>query len=258
VQVCIAVSHSTGYANIVTRYWVNGQCLAGDQCQFSHDPSLLVGALSVNDSSPQSFQMDSQYDQFPSLQNNSPRSSSLTAPQNGHFREFTPMSQQRNRGGLQPFNPSSRPHSRPNSRHQHRPEYQSNLSMDDPDAFPTLSSLNAKSRTGKHHGPRSRHGHTVEAPSSLADVVRMSPSPVPGQPRRPDTGRKVRTSGGSDSAASRRIPEPQHIPWLETGAKANQQYLKFRQEAIKHGSVRNKFLQRCVWYSYLLLPDSIS
>jgi hypothetical protein len=31
---------------------------------------------------------------------------------------------------------------------------------------------------------------------------------------------------------------------LETGARANQQYLKFRQEAIKHGSIRNKFLQR--------------
>lgn len=224
---------------------MNGHCLAGDQCQFSHDPSLLVGALSVNEASTQSFQMEAQYDQFPSLHNSSPRSSSLAAPTNGHFREFTPLSQQRSRGGLQTFNSGSRPQSRPNSRHQHRPEYQSNLSMDDPDAFPTLSSLNAKSRSGKHHGPRSRHGHNVvEAPSSLADVVRMSPSPAPGQPRRPESGRKVRTSGGSDSAASRRIPEPQHIPWLETGAKANQQYLKFRQEAIKHGSVRNKFLQR--------------
>lgn len=195
---------------------------------------------------PPTFQMDNQYDQFPSL-GNSPRSSSLVAPANGLFREFTPISQQRSRGGLQAFNSGSRPQSRPNSRHQHRPEYQSNLSMDDPDAFPTLSSLNAKSRTGKHHGPRSRHGHNAaETTSSLADVVRMSPSPVPGQPRRPDTGRKVRTSGGSDSAAARRIPEPQHIPWLETGAKANQQYLKYRQEAIKHGSVRNKFLQRYV------------
>jgi DNA-nicking Smr family endonuclease len=59
-------------------------------------------------------------------------------------------------------------------------------------------------------------------------------------------GRKIRTYGGNDSAAARRIPEPQHIPWLETGAKANSQYLKFRAEAIKHGSVRNKFLQRYV------------
>jgi hypothetical protein len=227
---------------------MNGHCLAGDQCQFSHDPSLLVGALSVNESSPQSFQIDSQYDQFPTLQTSSPRSGSLAAPSNGHFREFTPLSQQqRNRGGLQAFSTGSRPQSRPNSRHQHRPEYQSNLSMDDPDAFPTLSSLSVKSRSGKHHGPRSRHGHNAaDVPASLADVVRMSTSPAPGQPRKPEAGRKVRTSGGSDSAAARRIPEPQHIPWLETGAKANQQYLKFRQEAIKHGSVRNKFLQRYV------------
>lgn len=229
---------------------MSGHCLAGDQCQFSHDPSLLVGALSVNEgataigTSPPSFQIEHQYDQFPSLQNNSPKSNSLAAPSNGQFREFTPLSQQRNRAGFQPFNPASRPHSRPNSRQQHRPEYHSSLSMDDPDAFPTLSSLNAKPRVSKH-GPRSRHGHNaIEAPSLLADVVKMSPSPASGQPRRPETGRKVRTSGGSDNAAARRIPEPQHIPWLETGAKANQQYLKFRQEAIKHGSVRNKFLQR--------------
>jgi hypothetical protein len=30
---------------------------------------------------------------------------------------------------------------------------------------------------------------------------------------------------------------------LETGERANHQYLKHRQEAIKHGSIRNKFLQ---------------
>jgi hypothetical protein len=83
-----------------------------------------------------------------------------------------------------------------------------------------------------------------EAPSSLADVVRMSPSPAPSQQRKVETGRKIRTYGGSESAAARKIPEPQHIPWLETGAGANQQYLKYRQEAIKHGSIRNKFLQR--------------
>jgi DNA-nicking Smr family endonuclease len=74
----------------------------------------------------------------------------------------------------------------------------------------------------------------------------MSPSPALGQQRKVETGRKIRTYGGSESAAARKIPEPQHIPWLETGARANQQYLKYRQEAIKHGSIRNKFLQRLV------------
>jgi hypothetical protein len=54
--------------------------------------------------------------------------------------------------------------------------------------------------------------------------------------------KKVR-SGGQDSSAALKIPPPQHIPWLETGVRANQQYLKHRQEAIKHGSIRNKFLQ---------------
>ena len=39
------------------------------------------------------------------------------------------------------------------------------------------------------------------------------------------------------------IPAPQDIPWLETGERANQAYLKARQEAFKHGGLRNKFLQ---------------
>ena len=155
---------------------------------------------------------------------------------------FVPASQ-RGRGAFGSLGPGSRPHSRPNSRHQNRPELPSSLSMDDTDAFPTLGSAK---RGSKHHGQRSRHGHGAEkeTPSSLADVVRMSPSPAPGQQRKVETGRKIRTYGSSESAAARKIPEPQHIPWLETGARANQQYLKYRQEAIKHGSIRNKFLQR--------------
>ncbi|RMZ79562.1 hypothetical protein DV737_g3414, partial [Chaetothyriales sp. CBS 132003] len=130
------------------------------------------------------------------------------------------------------------------SRPQNRPETPSSLSMDDPESFPSLASLSAK-RGSKHHGHRSRHGHGSgeKEPSSLADIVRMSPSPAPSQPRKTEIGRKIRPYGGSDSVAARKIPEPQHIPWLETGAKANQQYLKFRAEAIKHGSIRNKFLQ---------------
>lgn len=51
-------------------------------------------------------------------------------------------------------------------------------------------------------------------------------------------------SSRENSAAAMAIPVPKHIPWLETGAKANQQYLQFRAEAIKHGTIRNKFLQR--------------
>ncbi len=234
------------------RYWLAGNCLAGDSCQFSHDPSTLVSTLSVNDSPslygspPQFYQLQDQYDQFPALKTgNRSNSSSFTIPANGQFPTFTPMSQQRTRSVYQ--HSSSRPQSRPTSRHQHRPEAQlSAPSVDDPEAFPTLASLNAK-RASKHHGQRSRHGHNnyneKEVPGSLADVVRMSPSPAPIQ-RKLEALKRVRSTASSETAAAQKIPQPQHIPWLETGARANQQYLKYRQEAIKHGSVRNKFLQR--------------
>jgi hypothetical protein len=221
---------------------MNGNCLAGDACQFSHDPSLLINTLSVSDATPtQTFQLGDRNDHFPALGG---KENARHALQAGLMagNTFVPASQ-RPRGGFG-IGPNSRPQSRSSSRHGNRPETPSSLSIDDPDNFPTLDTMK---RSSKHHGQRSRHGHhnaPREAPSSLADVVRMSPSPVPGQQRKVDIGRKIRTYGGSESAAARRIPEPQHIPWLETGARANQQYLKYRQEAIKHGSIRNKFLQR--------------
>ncbi|OCT48368.1 CCCH zinc finger and SMR domain protein [Cladophialophora carrionii] len=222
------------------KYWMNGNCLAGDACQFSHDPALLVNQVTLGDSTAiQAFQLQDQYDQFPALGHPNARSALQAGLIAGNT--FVPANP-KNRGTLG-LGPGSRPHSRPNSRHQNRPETPSSLSMDDPDAFPTLGSAK---RGTKHHGHRSRHGHgsaEKETPSSLADVVRMSPSPALGQQRKVETGRKIRTYGGSESAAARKIPEPQHIPWLETGARANQQYLKYRQEAIKHGSIRNKFLQ---------------
>lgn len=221
---------------------MNGNCLAGDACQFSHDPALLMNHLTVGGdaTAPQTFQLPDQYEQFPVLGNQSIRSVLQAGLIAGNT--FVPANQ-KSRGALN-LNSGSRPHSRPNSRHQNRPETPSSLAMDDPDAFPTLGSAK---RGAKHHGHRSRHGHgsaEKETPSSLADVVRMSPSPAPGQQRKIDPARKIRTYGGSETAAARKIPEPQHIPWLETGARANQQYLKYRQEAIKHGSIRNKFLQR--------------
>ncbi len=76
----------------------------------------------------------------------------------------------------------------------------------------------------------------------------MSPSPGPGSSRQDrKLGRNVSSTSvrnGENSAAAQAIPNPRHIPWLETGDDANKAYLKARQEAIKHGGLRNKFLQR--------------
>ena len=76
----------------------------------------------------------------------------------------------------------------------------------------------------------------------------MSPSPTPATVRQ---DRKIGRNGsagnmrnGENSATAQAIPNPKHIPWLETGDRANKAYLKARQEAIKHGGLRNKFLQR--------------
>ena len=236
-----------------------GNCLAGETCSFSHDPSAYLASMNINSGStagtPSSQYSQSNiqlqdYENFPSLGgavgegspaqygfSSSYNVSGLSA-QSPAFRSVLP----RITNGYTP----SRPSSRPSSRHAIRPATPNKApSVDDPDAFPTLASLSAKGNK-KHHGRRGGHGHREKesVPNSLADVVRMSPSPSPAQARKGLKTGKSFTSSREDSAAAKAIPAPQHVPWLETGAAANQQYLKARQDAIKHGSMRNKFLQR--------------
>ncbi len=135
--------------------------------------------------------------------------------------------------------------SRPTSRHQSRAPTPSIPAVDDNDAFPTLGSAGGKGGK-KHHGKRGGHGHAHKEnlSNSLADIVRNSPSPAPNMLRKGFAKRESYTGSRENSVAANAIPAPQHVPWLETGERANQAYLKARQDAFKHGGLRNKFLQR--------------
>lgn len=235
-----------------------GNCLAGDSCIFSHDPSALMSRMAIDGNSTPptqtaqpNFQL-SDYDSFPALQ---PTTSNpyedqqpamSTPPMQPSAMAFVP--------GLNvfpnfvPAASRSRPGSRPTSRHASRTVTPSAPALNDDEAFPTLGSA-AANRPNKRHGKRG-HGHSSQkessapTPSSLADVVRMSPSPSPMlQTRRGLRPTKSYTGSREDSAAAQAIPAPEHVPWLETGESANRAYLKARAEAFKHGGLRNKFLQ---------------
>ncbi|KAL3434282.1 hypothetical protein BDV09DRAFT_170094 [Aspergillus tetrazonus] len=237
------------------KYWVMGNCLAGDGCPFSHDPSALIANLSVDGNSSGTsagiaFQVDNAPDAFPPLQS-TPGSSEQWAGQlgskypgylyGGPGGKNAPHLGGKRSGSMTNL---SRPHSRPGSRHQHRELNPTALSVDDPDAFPTLAAVNAKNSGKKNHGRKNRDNNTTRdnMPTSLADVVRMSPAPASGGKGKPSS-KNNQTKGRENSAAAQSIPAPQHIPWLETGSRTNQQYIKYRTEAIRHGTVRNKFLQ---------------
>ena len=71
----------------------------------------------------------------------------------------------------------------------------------------------------------------------------MSPSPAPGLLRKGLMKSRSYVGSRENSAAANAIPPPEHVPWLETGERANQAYIKARQDAFKHGGLRNKFLQ---------------
>lgn len=248
-----------------------GNCLAGDSCIFSHDPALLLNRMNIGDATVgtppsqlhPSFQVQD-YDTFPTLQpaalNQWAHSSSP-----GHFRSYDYSGSHSSNSGListprRSFEPRTSSMngmsssygssgSRPTSRHRSREPTPSPsvLPVDDTEAFPSLGAAGNKGAK-KHHGKRGGHGHghsnKENVPNSLADVVRMSPSPAPGLLRKGLTKTRSYTGSRENTLAGNAIPAPQQVPWLETGAKANQAYLKARQDAFKHGGLRNKFLQR--------------
>ena len=240
-----------------------GNCLAGESCIFSHDPAQLMGQLNLESTnailqaSPQfnnpSLQVQD-FDNFPSLQQNvgsqwpgSPQMSPLIlsgAPSNpnGYFPSNRKSLENRgNRLSGLSSSPASNG-SRPSSRHQSRSQTPSLPGVNDDDAFPSLAA--GLKGPKKHHGKRGGHGHHKEnTPNTIADVVAMASSPSLGPSRKGHTRKGSYQVGRENVAAANAIPPPQHVPWLETGSKTNQAYLKARQEAIKHGGLRNKFLQ---------------
>lgn len=248
-----------------------GSCLAGDSCIFSHDPALLVDRINIASSDAATgtasgqlqpnFQVQD-YDAFPALQQHAnaqwahtPSSPSAiniykhsgSQGSNGYFPPTRPLFEARKTplNGLS-SSPASNS-SRPTSRHQSRVPTPSIPAVDDNEAFPTLGTAGTKGPK-KHHGKRGGHGHghnnKENVPGSLADVVRMSPAPASGTLRKGLTKRGSYQNSRENSLAANAIPAPQHVPWLETGEKTNQAYLKARQDAFKHGGLRNKFLQR--------------
>ncbi|RYP87378.1 hypothetical protein DL769_000582 [Monosporascus sp. CRB-8-3] len=239
-------------SNHLCKYWIMGNCLAGDTCIFSHDPAHLMNRLTMDGTGtpPQKGQNLQVQDlgSFPSLRPGTPELNPNAASFNYPSTGMTPPP------GLKPAHAyagadGARSRSRPGSRHQAK-EGISAPSIDDNDAFPSLGSATSKP-SKKHHGKRGGHGHGHKdnfTPNSLADIVRMPPSPAPAA-NRPESkkggrnGNATNVKNGENSAAAQAIPMPKHIPWLETGDKANKAYLKARQEAIKHGGLRNKFLQ---------------
>lgn len=253
-------SHDT--SKTLCKYYLNGNCLAGETCLFSHDPSALMARIAISDvgtpplqSALPNFQMTDY--EFPSLQyNNSPLGTpSISTSEATSLEQLYGLTGGPTRPppGLSPFanfvpGAGSRPSSRTGSRQVSRATTPSVLAVDDNDAFPSLGSAAAAKSGKRHHGKRGGHGHKeAVTTNNLADIVRMSPSPAPATPAR-KTLRPTKSFNGSreNSAAAQAIPAPQHIPWLETGEKGNQAYLKARAEAFKHGSLRNKFLQRYV------------
>ena len=239
------------------RYWLLSNCLAGETCIFLHDNSALLANMMLERNSTPPTQIAQpnvelqDYSAFPMLQTpvsqpwNSPMKNGISTRTSGSAL-LTPPST----FSTQSFigsDVSSHATSRPSSHHQSRSLTPFLPSADDSEAFPTLGSGGPIKGSKKSH---SRRDGPVNGPKeitySLADIVRKSPSLSPIQPCKTAKTNKAQSKSRENRALAEAIPPPEHIPWLETGNDVNNAYLKARQEALKHGGLRNKFLQRYI------------
>src|SRR5450432_2164966 len=122
-----------------------GNCLAGDTCIFSHDPSHFMNRLALDGSSTppmQNVQPNFQfqdYNSFPALQSATPDQWSNSYQNANAFSNypqmgFTPPAMFKNMQGYASDGSSQR--SRPTSRHQTRESTPAAPSLDDNEAFP--------------------------------------------------------------------------------------------------------------------------
>ncbi|KAF3902122.1 hypothetical protein ABW21_db0203915 [Orbilia brochopaga] len=245
-------SHDT--SSTICKYWVMGSCLAGDTCIFSHDPTQLASKIMdqrAATSTPPLLQFQDPT-AFPALGGDH-------SPYGGRDNMSNPTLSPP--PGFRTLNIS-----RPNSRAQNRAPSPMIPSVDDTEAFPSLGSFKPSKKHQNRRNNRSNYtdgiaigspGQNIPTgPASLADVVRMSPSPGPygrnnsrfnnhvtnSPPPSFAVPGKHRNARHPLSSAAAAIPPPQQIPWLDTGNAMNKTYLKHRQTAIKHGQLRNKYL----------------
>ncbi|KAK6359934.1 hypothetical protein TWF696_001060 [Orbilia brochopaga] len=245
-------SHDT--SSTICKYWVMGSCLAGETCIFSHDPTQLASKLMDQQRAATSTPPLLQFQDptaFPALGGDH-------SPYGGRDNMSNPTLSPP--PGFRSLNIS-----RPNSRAQNRAPSPMIPSVDDTEAFPSLGSFKPSK---KHQNRRNNRSNLTDGiagspgqniptgPASLADVVRMSPSPGPygrnnsrfnnhvtnSPPPSFAVPGKHRNARYPLSSAAAAIPPPQQIPWLDTGNAMNKTYLKHRQTAIKHGQLRNKYL----------------
>lgn len=140
--------------------------------------------------------------------------------------------------------------SRPSSRHQNRESNaSSSLSVDDPDAFPTLSSTNTKPSNRK---PRAKKAQNEDPalkkennPGPLNAIKVSTPISRPHQQHckfNNNQNSRVLNADPEKMNASLAIPTPKNVPWFDEGPRYKE-YITYRRDAILYCNERLCFYQ---------------
>ncbi|KAI8973839.1 hypothetical protein BDF20DRAFT_677894 [Mycotypha africana] len=189
----------------ICKFWLQGSCLKGNACEFSHNIDLqeIANKITTTTTSALPTAVTNLY--------NSEEYPALMALGNDNKKSIA---------STQSITNSQR-----------------DVSVEE--EFPTLASA-AKIASNKKVVNKS----SSTKATNFADVAKKKKDEPIKTKQLLMKNNKYRYSSQSYRYTTHELSQPVHIPWLETGSSLNSVYLKERQKAIEYGTLRNRFFNK--------------
>ncbi|KAI9493169.1 hypothetical protein BDB00DRAFT_387692 [Zychaea mexicana] len=193
----------------VCKFWLQGSCLKGDYCEFSHHIDVIEVANKIN-----------------SQKNHQ---STAAKPIRFDESEYPGLQSQKPKKSISPTTPSK-------NNMTNKPVIEKKLEQED---FPSLSA-SAKVRTPTSSSTTAAPATTTK-PANFAEIAKRKAT---GSNKSKPVNAKKMGLSMSESRLTQQLKKPVSIPWLITGSALNKEYLKQREQAINYGMLRNRFFSR--------------
>ncbi|KAG2224086.1 hypothetical protein INT45_004967, partial [Circinella minor] len=208
----------------VCKFWLQGSCLKGDYCEFSHHIDVNEVANKMNIQKNQPITKPARFDEseYPGLQ--SQKKSTTKA---------TPITMKKTFLSSTSIDNNILPSSKTSVTVEKK-------QLEDDD-FPSLAA-SAKMRTTTSPSTSSSDISKCTKPVNFAEIAKRK-----AQSNSKSIGSATKKRGVplmSESRIMQRLKKPVNIPWLVTGSTLNTEYLKQREQAIQYGTLRNRFFSR--------------
>ncbi|KAI9277270.1 hypothetical protein BDA99DRAFT_495335 [Phascolomyces articulosus] len=224
----------------VCKFWLQGSCLKGDYCEFSHHIDVNEVANKLNNQRNQpTTTKPVRFDEsdYPGLQSQKPITKKSPSTSNKSPILTTTLRTTTTSTTTTKSTPTVTTSS-----------IQKKLEDED---FPSLAaSFKIRTPTSSSTSITSKAAASSK-PTNFAEIAkRKAPG---GTSNSKSSGTQRMGAPMSESRLMQRLRKPVNIPWLVTGSELNKEYMKQREQAIQFGTLRNRFFSRAT--SFYLQGD---